>query len=251
MDPSIRAWVQVMPEKPTGNGKLAGIPFGAKDIIETRGLATEYGSPIYKGRIGIEDAAIIREIRQRGGILLGKTVTTAFAYRTPGPTRAIVKEFGTHTRRKLKRIGRRGSSRHGSVYDRRTDPGVGGTARLLLRRHRIQDQLRFTVHGRCVAAWRRRLGITLAAESLHEDTPAGSMLALLSESMGHLIRPCGGFCVLRWRPWFEPLPEVEPAMQKAFRNAHLVPLGEAPSVSVRLRRYLPECSQNSPWRAGR
>jgi Asp-tRNA(Asn)/Glu-tRNA(Gln) amidotransferase A subunit family amidase len=87
MDPSIHAWVQVMPEKPTGNGKLAEIPFGAKDIIETRGLATEYGSPIYKGRIGMEDAAIIREMRQRGAILVGKTETTAFAYRTPGPTR--------------------------------------------------------------------------------------------------------------------------------------------------------------------
>jgi len=86
-DGSIHAWVQVLPQKPTGNGKLSGIPFGVKDIIETRGLATEYGSPIYKGRIGTEDAAIIREMRQRGGILLGKTETTAFAYRTPAPTR--------------------------------------------------------------------------------------------------------------------------------------------------------------------
>jgi Asp-tRNA(Asn)/Glu-tRNA(Gln) amidotransferase A subunit family amidase len=87
MDPSIHAWVQVSPQKPTGDGKLAGIPFGAKDIIETRGLATEYGSAIYKGRIGTTDATIIRELRQRGAILLGKTVTTAFAYFTPGPTR--------------------------------------------------------------------------------------------------------------------------------------------------------------------
>jgi len=55
--------------------------------METRGLSTEYGSPIYKGRIGTEDAAIVRELRQRGAILLGKTHTTSFAYRTPGPTR--------------------------------------------------------------------------------------------------------------------------------------------------------------------
>ena len=87
MDPSIHAWVQVLPQKPTGDGKLAGIPFGAKDIIETRSLATEFGSSIYKGRIGSTDAAIIRDLRQRGAILLGKTVTTAFAYFTPGPTR--------------------------------------------------------------------------------------------------------------------------------------------------------------------
>jgi Asp-tRNA(Asn)/Glu-tRNA(Gln) amidotransferase A subunit family amidase len=86
-DSSIQAWVQVLPQKPTGTGTLSGIPFGVKDIIETRGLATEYGSPIYKGRIGTADAAIVRDMRQRGGILLGKTQSTAFAYRTPAPTR--------------------------------------------------------------------------------------------------------------------------------------------------------------------
>jgi Asp-tRNA(Asn)/Glu-tRNA(Gln) amidotransferase A subunit family amidase len=86
-DDSIKAWVQVAPQKPTGNGSLAGIPFGVKDIIETRGLATEYGSPIYKGRIGTEDAAIVRDLRARGGVLMGKTHTTSFAYRTPAPTR--------------------------------------------------------------------------------------------------------------------------------------------------------------------
>jgi Asp-tRNA(Asn)/Glu-tRNA(Gln) amidotransferase A subunit family amidase len=87
MDPSIHAWVQVSPQRPTGRGKLSEIPFGVKDIIETQGLATEYGSPIYKGRIGTTDAAIVREMRQRGAILLGKTHCTAFAYFTPPPTR--------------------------------------------------------------------------------------------------------------------------------------------------------------------
>jgi Asp-tRNA(Asn)/Glu-tRNA(Gln) amidotransferase A subunit family amidase len=87
LDPSIHAWVQVAPQDPAGDGPLAGIPFGAKDIIETRGLATQYGSPIYEGRIGVSDAAIIGELRTRGAILMGKTHTTAFAYRTPAPTR--------------------------------------------------------------------------------------------------------------------------------------------------------------------
>ena len=87
LDPKIHAWVAVQPERPTGDGPLAEIPFGVKDIVETKGMATEYGSPLYKGRVGTEDAAIIRDLRGRGAILLGKTVTTAFAYRTPGPTR--------------------------------------------------------------------------------------------------------------------------------------------------------------------
>ena len=86
-DDVIRAWVQVLPQQPTGDGPLSGIPFGAKDIIETCGLATEYGSPIYAGRRGTTDAAIVQQLRRRGGVLLGKTHTTAFAYRTPGPTR--------------------------------------------------------------------------------------------------------------------------------------------------------------------
>ncbi len=87
LEPSIHAWVQVQPERSTADGPLSEIPFGAKDIIETQGMATEYGSPLYKGRLGSADAAIIREMRSRGAILLGKTVTTAFAYRTAGPTR--------------------------------------------------------------------------------------------------------------------------------------------------------------------
>jgi Asp-tRNA(Asn)/Glu-tRNA(Gln) amidotransferase A subunit family amidase len=87
LDPSIQAWVQVAPQQPTGQGALSGIPFGCKDILETNGLATEYGSAIYKGRIGTSDAAIVRDLRQRGAVLMGKTHTTAFAYKTPAPTR--------------------------------------------------------------------------------------------------------------------------------------------------------------------
>jgi Asp-tRNA(Asn)/Glu-tRNA(Gln) amidotransferase A subunit family amidase len=86
-DPSIHAWVQVAPQRPTGSGPLSEVPFGAKDIMETRGLATEYGSPIYKGRIGTVDADIVRDLRQRGAVLMGKTHTTAFAHREPAPTR--------------------------------------------------------------------------------------------------------------------------------------------------------------------
>src|SRR5207249_2094780 len=81
MDPATHAWVQVLPQRPTGRGKLSEIPFGAKDIVETRGLATEYGSPVYKGRQGTADAAIVAELRRRGAVLMGKTHTTAFAYR--------------------------------------------------------------------------------------------------------------------------------------------------------------------------
>jgi amidase len=86
-DEQLRAWVHVEPQPALGNGRLAGIPFGAKDIYETRALVTEYGSPLYAGRKGTADAALINELRRLGAVLLGKTQTTAFAYFDAGPTR--------------------------------------------------------------------------------------------------------------------------------------------------------------------
>jgi Asp-tRNA(Asn)/Glu-tRNA(Gln) amidotransferase A subunit family amidase len=87
MDPSIHAWVQVLPQPQIGDGPLAGIPIGVKDVIETRNLVTEYGSPIYKGRHGPADAAIVQRFESLGAIVMGKTQAAAFAYRTPPPTR--------------------------------------------------------------------------------------------------------------------------------------------------------------------
>jgi Asp-tRNA(Asn)/Glu-tRNA(Gln) amidotransferase A subunit family amidase len=87
LDSEIHAWARRTTEGSSGPGALQGIPFGAKDIIETRGIGTEYGSSIYRGRIGLDDADIIRELKSRGAVLFGKTQTTAFAYITPAPTR--------------------------------------------------------------------------------------------------------------------------------------------------------------------
>src|SRR5579863_3409958 len=78
-DSEIRAWVQVAPQAGAGEGPLRGVPYGAKDIIETRGMATEYGSKLFAGRQGTHDAAVIGELRAMGAVLLGKTHTTAFA----------------------------------------------------------------------------------------------------------------------------------------------------------------------------
>jgi len=86
-DESIHAWVEVLPQPQIADGPLAVIAFGAKDIMETRALVTEYGSPIYKGRHGTEDAAIIRRLEGLGAVLMGKTQTAQFAHRTPAPTR--------------------------------------------------------------------------------------------------------------------------------------------------------------------
>jgi Asp-tRNA(Asn)/Glu-tRNA(Gln) amidotransferase A subunit family amidase len=68
-------------------GPLAGVPFAAKDIIDTADLPTEYGSPIYKGHRPGRDAACVALGRRAGGILMGKAVTTEFANFHPGNTR--------------------------------------------------------------------------------------------------------------------------------------------------------------------
>src|SRR4029453_685944 len=86
-DAAIHAWVEVSPQPPTGAGPLASIPFGVKDVIETANLATEYGSPLYRGRRGAFDAGIVALLRARGGLLVGKPQTCASACRTPAITR--------------------------------------------------------------------------------------------------------------------------------------------------------------------
>lgn len=66
---------------------LKGLPLGVKDIIDTEEMPTEMGSPIHTGRQPVEDATCVALIRAAGGIVLGKTVTTEFAYFKPGKTK--------------------------------------------------------------------------------------------------------------------------------------------------------------------
>ena len=70
-------------DKSASRGPLQGVPFAAKDIMDTADLPTEYGSPIYKGNRPAADAACVALSRAAGGVLLGKTVTTEFASRAP------------------------------------------------------------------------------------------------------------------------------------------------------------------------
>jgi Asp-tRNA(Asn)/Glu-tRNA(Gln) amidotransferase A subunit family amidase len=86
-EPDVQAWVEVSPQDPLADGLLDGIPFGVKDIFETRGLATEFGSALYAGRKGVVDAPVVSALRRTGAVLLGKTRTTAFASFDPAATR--------------------------------------------------------------------------------------------------------------------------------------------------------------------
>src|SRR5712691_8826661 len=68
-------------------GPLHGIPVAIKDIIDTADYPTELGSPIGAGRRPRNDAAVVARLRAAGAVIIGKTVTTEFAYYHPGPTR--------------------------------------------------------------------------------------------------------------------------------------------------------------------
>jgi Asp-tRNA(Asn)/Glu-tRNA(Gln) amidotransferase A subunit family amidase len=68
-------------------GALHGVPVAIKDIFDTADMPTEYGSPIYAGRTPSRDATVVSRLRAAGAVILGKTVTTEFAYFFPGKTR--------------------------------------------------------------------------------------------------------------------------------------------------------------------
>src|SRR6266481_9377118 len=68
-------------------GLLHGIPVAIKDIIDTADYPTECGSPLAAGRRTRHDATVVAKLRAAGAVIIGKTVTTEFAYFHPGPTR--------------------------------------------------------------------------------------------------------------------------------------------------------------------
>ncbi|MBI2206702.1 MAG: amidase [Candidatus Rokubacteria bacterium] len=67
-------------------GPLHGVPVGIKDIFDTSDMPTELGSPLWAGHTPRRDAAIVARLRAAGAVILGKTVTTEYAYFHPGRT---------------------------------------------------------------------------------------------------------------------------------------------------------------------
>jgi Asp-tRNA(Asn)/Glu-tRNA(Gln) amidotransferase A subunit family amidase len=67
-------------------GPLHGLPLGVKDLIDTADMPTAYGSPVYAGHRPRADAACVALARAAGALVLGKTVTTEFAWFYPGKT---------------------------------------------------------------------------------------------------------------------------------------------------------------------
>ena len=94
-DSVVKAWVHLNPDlalaqakaaDATKGGLLRGIPVGVKDIIDTYDMPTGHNSPIFEGTQPFGDAACVALCRTANAVIMGKTVTTEFANRHPGPT---------------------------------------------------------------------------------------------------------------------------------------------------------------------
>ena len=95
-EPQVGAWAWLEPEQALAQARncdgrsattpLHGVPIGVKDIMNTVDMPTCYGSQVYQGHYPGEDAHCVRLLRRTGAVLLGKTVTTEFAFYAPGKT---------------------------------------------------------------------------------------------------------------------------------------------------------------------
>ena len=93
---AIKAWASLGKENALSRAKeldkgaikglLHGLPIGVKDLFDTYDLPTSYGSPIYGNHYPAVDAVSVALLRQAGGIILGKTVSTEFATFKPPST---------------------------------------------------------------------------------------------------------------------------------------------------------------------
>ncbi|MBM3944060.1 MAG: amidase [SAR202 cluster bacterium] len=74
-------------EKSGPKGPLHGVSAGIKDTFYTKGMKTTFCSPIYADHVPDYDATSVAKLREAGAIIMGKAVTTQFAYGDPSPTR--------------------------------------------------------------------------------------------------------------------------------------------------------------------
>ncbi len=92
VNPQVNAIVTLVPEMATQAavhademqargerlGPLHGLPVAHKDLIETRGIRTTFGSPLFKDHVPDEDDLLVKRMHQAGAIVVGKTNTPEF-----------------------------------------------------------------------------------------------------------------------------------------------------------------------------
>jgi Asp-tRNA(Asn)/Glu-tRNA(Gln) amidotransferase A subunit family amidase len=86
VEPVLKAFEYLPVDIARKPGPLSGVPVAIKDIIATADMPTTNGSPVYKDCIPDADAWVVERLRNLGATIFGKTVSTEFAWRHPGPT---------------------------------------------------------------------------------------------------------------------------------------------------------------------
>ena len=100
-EPAVQAWVYLDRERARRDaarltdeakagrvrGPLHGVPVGVKDIIDVFDMPTGCGSKLWANSYARRDATVVERLRQAGAVILGKTVTTPYAYLDPPVTR--------------------------------------------------------------------------------------------------------------------------------------------------------------------
>jgi Asp-tRNA(Asn)/Glu-tRNA(Gln) amidotransferase A subunit family amidase len=90
VDPRLHAFLTVCRERaladattvdsaPEPIGAMHGIPFSVKDVYNTAGVRTTYGSALFSAHVPATDAPVVARLRSAGGVLVGKTNTPEFA----------------------------------------------------------------------------------------------------------------------------------------------------------------------------
>jgi amidase len=89
VNPKVNAIVTFLPEQALkaagaidrrkGKSLLGGLPIAYKDNVQTKGIRTTFGSPVYKDNIPNEDHAIVERLSAAGAITIGKTNLPEFA----------------------------------------------------------------------------------------------------------------------------------------------------------------------------
>ena len=100
IDGGLQAWATIDREEVLGaarqrdqelaqsgpRGPIHGVPVGLKDIFYTAGMKTAAGSKVYADFVPEFDATVVTKIKEAGGVVLGKAVTTEFASGDPSPS---------------------------------------------------------------------------------------------------------------------------------------------------------------------
>lgn len=89
VNPRVNAIVTLVPERALSEaaaldarrdrpGVLFGLPIAVKDLMDTAGIRTTYGSPIYADHVPADDSLLVQRLRAAGAIVIGKTNTPEF-----------------------------------------------------------------------------------------------------------------------------------------------------------------------------